>query len=146
MSQKEKKHIIDYDDSTVLIEGDLPVLIAERQRFKDQEEKAKALKDAKNAEIIRLIKKTRSDGATYTDPNGKIWKATLSDPQPGEELDEAKLAESMAKIGKLAAPVIDKIFAAATVPTEARAQSVTITDPYRTKEAAHKKALTAKRK
>ena len=111
-----EKIIVTVEQEPLLLDLDFPELLKAYRKVNEKYafHTAKTeLYDAQRRQIKNsigvAIDAVKADVVVYTDPKGLEWKSTRISPDPKEVLDEGKLRTNMMKLGKLAAPIVQKI-------------------------------------
>ena len=132
MNPKEKI-IVTVEQNPLLLELELPELLKEYAKLKEQEDFHAIQvafygnqRTAVKASIGVIINAVKADSVVYTDPKGIEWRSTMVRPESSPVLDPSKLRVNMGKIGKLAAPVIQDILMKSTVPGKPKASYVRV--------------------
>lgn len=129
--EAEEKVVVNVDDSDVLQDADIRSLIAQSVTYAEREAHFKSLKDALRKEIFAIGDAIGADRIQFSDDTGN-WGVEYVRPDPTkvyEKLDIDLLKTNLMKLGKLAAPVVEKIFKASMVPAEPTAAHVRIYPP-----------------
>ena len=127
MSSEEKTKIeFEVEKTPILQELDAVTLMKEAAKYGVKEKFYKKKKDEKRGELAEILKSIHADRITFKDDKDRTWITDYYAGGPGEKLDQDLLKTNLMKIGKLPAPVVEKIFKASMVPTESESYAKVI--------------------